>query len=37
MRHVLAQSDGKRGEASKILGISRKSLWEKLRNDQDTN
>jgi len=37
MRRVLAQSDGKRGEASKILGISRKSLWEKLRNDQDTN
>ena len=31
MRHVLAHSDGKRAEAIKILGISRKHLWEKLR------
>jgi DNA-binding NtrC family response regulator len=35
LRHVLAHSDGKRAEASKILGISRKNLWEKLRNDTD--
>jgi DNA-binding NtrC family response regulator len=32
LRHVLAQNDGKRAEASKVLGISRKNLWEKLRN-----
>ena len=35
LRHVLAHSDGKRAEASKILGISRKNLWEKLRGDED--
>jgi two-component system, NtrC family, response regulator AtoC len=34
MRRVLADNDGKRGEALKILGISRKHLWEKLRNDE---
>ena len=37
LRLVLARSDGRRGEASKILGISRKNLWEKLRNDEPTN
>jgi DNA-binding NtrC family response regulator len=39
LQHVLAHSDGKRAAASKILGISRKNLWEKLRNsnDQGTN
>jgi DNA-binding NtrC family response regulator len=37
LHHVLAHSDGKRAEASKILGISRKNLWEKLRNDQSTD
>ena len=35
VRNVMAHSDGKRAEAVKILGISRKSLWEKLRNDRD--
>jgi DNA-binding NtrC family response regulator len=33
MRHVLVHSDGKRGEALKILGTSRKHLGEKLRNE----
>ncbi len=28
---ALARSGGRRGEAAKLLGISRKSLWEKLR------
>jgi len=37
LRHVLAHSDGKRGEAIKILGISRKNLWEKLRGDKPPN
>jgi len=37
LRHVLAQSDGKRAEAIKILGISRKNLWEKLRGDKPAN
>ena len=31
LQHVLAESDGKRAEASKILGISRKNLWENTR------
>ena len=37
LRHVLAQSDGKRAEAIKILGISRKNLWEKLRGEKPAN
>jgi DNA-binding NtrC family response regulator len=37
LRHVLAHSDGKRAEASKILGISRKNLWEKLRGQKPAN
>ena len=28
------QVNGKRGEAARILGISRKSLWQKLRDGQ---
>ena len=28
---ALAESDGRRGKAAEALGISRKSLWEKLR------
>ena len=35
LRQVLAHSDGKRVEATEILGISRKSLSEKLRKDAD--
>jgi two-component system, NtrC family, response regulator AtoC len=35
MRGVLAQSGGSRANAIKILGISRKHLWDKLRNHQD--
>ena len=31
MRHVLAHSDGERGEALEILGTSRKHLWENTR------
>jgi DNA-binding NtrC family response regulator len=37
LRHVLAHSNGKRAEATKILGISRKNLWEKLRGDKPAN
>jgi DNA-binding NtrC family response regulator len=37
LQHVLAQSDGKRAAASKIVGISRKNLWEKLRGDKPRN
>ncbi len=28
---VLHLTDGKRGEAAQILGISRKTLWKKLK------
>ncbi len=31
VRHVVAQAKGKRARAAKILGISRKSLWEKMK------
>jgi transcriptional regulator with PAS, ATPase and Fis domain len=37
LRDVLAHTDGKRAEASKILGISRKNLWEKLRGEKRPN
>jgi len=37
LRDVLAHSHGKRSEATKILGISRKNLWEKLRGDKPPN
>jgi DNA-binding NtrC family response regulator len=33
IQRVLDRADGKRGEAAKILGISRKSLWQKLKED----
>jgi DNA-binding NtrC family response regulator len=31
IRNVLAYTQGHRGEAARILGITRKSLWEKIR------
>jgi DNA-binding NtrC family response regulator len=31
IRHVLKHTAGHRGRAAKILGISRKNLWEKMR------
>jgi DNA-binding NtrC family response regulator len=37
LRRVLAHSAGKRTEAVKILGISRKHLWQKLRGDKAAN
>lgn len=40
IRRVLDQTGGRRGEAAKLLGISRKSLWAKLKaegDDEDDN
>ena len=31
LRRALALTDGQKARAAKILGISRKNLWEKLR------
>jgi DNA-binding NtrC family response regulator len=31
MKHVLKLTRGHRAQAAKLLGISRKNLWEKLR------
>ena len=31
LARVLSQTKGKRGEVAAALGISRKTLWEKLR------
>ena len=31
IRSVVAYTQGHRGEASRILGITRKNLWEKMR------
>ena len=31
IRRVLKHTGGHRGRAAKILGISRKNLWEKMR------
>ena len=28
---VLKQTDGNRGQAARILGVSRKTLWKKLK------
>jgi DNA-binding NtrC family response regulator len=36
LRKVLAAAGGKRVRAAEMLGISRKSLWEKLR-DHDVD
>jgi len=35
VRRVLAKVDGHRGRAAALLGISRKSLWERLRDEPD--
>ena len=32
LRQVLSKSEGNKTEAAKLLGISRKNLWEKLKN-----
>ncbi len=32
LKRALTQAEGKRGAAAAMLGISRKSLWEKLKN-----
>ena len=37
IRRVLDQTGGRRGDAAKLLGISRKSLWLKLKQDGDDN
>jgi DNA-binding NtrC family response regulator len=34
---ALRAADGRRTHAAKLLGISRKTLWEKLRNDSASN
>ena len=31
IEHVLKEVGGKRGKASEVLGISRKTLWEKMK------
>jgi len=31
IRSVVAYTQGHRGEAARILGITRKNLWEKMR------
>ena len=31
VRNVVAYTKGHRGEAARILGITRKNLWEKMR------
>ena len=33
IRRVLEQAEGKKSEAARLLGISRKSLWQKLKQD----
>jgi DNA-binding NtrC family response regulator len=35
IRQVLLKVDGRRAEAAALLGISRKSLWQKLRDEPD--
>jgi len=31
IQNVLEKTGGKKGQAAEILGISRKSLWEKIK------
>ncbi len=35
IRHVLAKVGGHRGKAAEVLGISRKALWLRLRDERD--
>ncbi len=32
IRAALAKTEGKRSDAAELLGVSRKTLWEKIRN-----
>lgn len=37
IERVLAGAGGRKGRAAEILGLSRKALWDKLRDDPSTN